>query len=192
LAVHYQASARCFFSIGGAARDGVFRHHQDEQLGRMARGRRLDGVAFHGEQGAVVGRQDQRSCLRRARWLSPPPLSQALFSSVGRSAFMASRTNVVGRQDQRPSWCVFVSLDTLLPLAGPAVRRCGLTGDGQAIQAIHRRRTDALTSRTSSCLRPASCAPSGRANAGGGTRARVCSSSIWTYGGRHLPLRPVP
>ena len=25
---------------------------------RMARGRRRDGVAFHGEQGAVVGRQD--------------------------------------------------------------------------------------------------------------------------------------
>ena len=96
MAVHYQASARCFFSIGGAARDGVFRHHQDEQLGRMARGRRLDGVAFHGEQGAVVGRQDQRSCLRRARWLSPPPLSQALFSSVGRSAFMAA-LSMLGR-----------------------------------------------------------------------------------------------
>ena len=62
----------------------------------MARGRRLHGVAFHGEQGAVAGRQDQRSCLRHARWLSPPPLSQASIfcdrlaaHSVGTPALLA-------------------------------------------------------------------------------------------------------
>ena len=62
----------------------------------MARGRRLHGVVFHGEQGAVAGRQDQRSCLRRARWLSLPPLSQASIfcdrlaaHSVGTPALLA-------------------------------------------------------------------------------------------------------
>ena len=75
--LHCHASARCFFSVGCAARDEGLAGGRAHAPGRMARGRRLHGVVFHGEQGAVAGRQDQRSCLRRARWLSPPPLSQA-------------------------------------------------------------------------------------------------------------------
>ena len=81
---------RAVFSVGCAARDEGLAGGRAHAPGRMARGRRLHGVVFHGEQGAVAGRQDQRSCLRRARWLSPPPLSQALFSSVGRSAGRSS------------------------------------------------------------------------------------------------------
>ena len=88
--LHCQASARCFFSVGGAAGEEGLAGGRAHAPGRMARGRRLHGVAFHGEQGAVVGRQDQRSCLRRARWLSPPPLSQALLFSVERSVGRSS------------------------------------------------------------------------------------------------------
>ena len=68
----------------------------------MARGRRLDGVAFHGEQGAVAGRQDQRSCLRRARWLSPPPLSQARGAKLGQDE---SSSSDVLEQDEAGFGC---------------------------------------------------------------------------------------
>ena len=63
-------------AAGGDERDEGLAGGRAHAWVRMARGRRREGVAFQDEQGAVVGRQDQRSCLRRARWLSPPPLSQ--------------------------------------------------------------------------------------------------------------------
>eukprot|EP01046_Picozoa_sp_COSAG06_P065280 COSAG06_NODE_15965_length_1032_cov_1.217578_2_plen_77_part_01 len=62
---------------------------------RMAWGRRLHGVAFHGEQGAVVGRQDQRSCLR--------PVALATTSITGSLVFGGKKRGAKLGQDESSS-----------------------------------------------------------------------------------------